>query len=200
MNDNYALMGFAMLKSLFSSADRIVNVVLVAAVLMMVYSNSAIKTELEQAQARTQQIKNNFEQKQLEVTWLKDSLALSDKQNQKLLSERELLNKLNEQQTQRLSAIERALSSTQSQLAKLRQSNDTHTQSWATNCVPFAVISMFEHATAGACDQHSSEDSVSLRDHAKPIPSALHSESFLTDGQHILSPIRSRIGSYVISM
>ena len=162
-----------MLRTVFNSLDRVIIAILVVTVLAMAYANNTIKSELQAERDTIEQMRANFEQKQLEITYLKSSLDFADQQNQRLIKERDLLSSLQKQHEDKLSAIQNKLTQTQTKLAKLRQSDDHKTQSWATDCVPSDVISMYQYATAGACHKHSDKDTIRVRDDAKQVHSTM---------------------------
>ena len=179
-----------MLRTIFNSVDRVIIGVLVATVLVMMYSNSAIKSELQAERDTIKQVRANFEQKQLEITYLKSSLDFADKQNQRLIKERDLLSSLQKQHEDKLSAIQTKLTQTQTEIAKLRQSDDHNTQDWAIACVPAAVVSMYQYATAGTCHKHSDKDAVRVRDDAKQVHSTMPGATVFNYRQQQPLPIR----------
>ncbi|WP_053911779.1 hypothetical protein [Pseudoalteromonas sp. SW0106-04] len=161
-------------QTIFSSFDRIIIAVLLFAMLGQFYLHGLTEEELESEQYRIQQMKKNFEQKQLEVTYLEASLHEASSSNNRLIDEREKLSNIQHRQKQRIKSIEAELAEARAELGDMRQSNDKAINEWANNCVPAPVVSMYDHAELGACNKNGHENQIRLRENSEAVAKSMH--------------------------
>jgi len=138
------------------SLNKIVFAGLATMLGITVVKYMAVESDLTQALDNNKQIKASVQSYKNHAEHLTNSLADADKRNKQLLKERDLLAKLRADHQQQLTSIKTKLQSSRAQLDALRLSTNETTKSWANDCVPSTVISMFKYARVGACSKDNS--------------------------------------------
>lgn len=117
-----------------------------------------LESDLTKALDDNKQLKASVQSYKTHAEYLANSLADANKQNKQLLKERDLLARLRADHQRQLASIQTQLQHSTAQLDALRLSSDETTKSWANNCVPIAVISVFKYARVGACSKDGGSD------------------------------------------
>ncbi|KTF10379.1 MULTISPECIES: hypothetical protein [unclassified Pseudoalteromonas] len=138
------------------SLNKIVFAGLATMLGITVVKYMAVESDLTQALDNNKQIKASVQSYKNHAEHLTNSLADADKRNKQLLKERDLLAKLRADHQQQLTSIKTKLQSSTAQLDALRLSTNETTKTWANDCVPSTVISMFKYARVGACSKDNS--------------------------------------------
>ena len=115
-----------------------------------------VESDLTNALDDNKQLKASVQSYKNHTEYLANSLADADKQNKQLIKERDLLAKLRVDHQQQLNSIQTQLQHSTAQLDALRLSTDEETKTWANDCLPSTVISMFKYARVGACSRDNS--------------------------------------------
>ncbi|MBB1452358.1 hypothetical protein H5159_15030 [Pseudoalteromonas sp. SG43-1] len=115
-----------------------------------------LEYDLTRALDDNKQLKASVQSYMNHAEYLTNSLAVADQQNKQLIKERDLLAKLRADHQQQLTSIKTQLQYSTAQLDALRLSTNETTKTWAIDCVPSTVISMFKYARVEACNKDGS--------------------------------------------
>lgn len=151
---------------LLGSAGRLIIVGLLIAIAALTYSASSIKAELKTAKQTIEQKDLAIDNAAIQAEYLTQSVKLSEQANAKLLRERESLAKINAQHSAELAKLNKQFHFAQTQVAKLRSSNDKAVNDWANSAIPCDAISLLKYASNKSCDENSSTNTVPVRDTA----------------------------------
>ncbi|MBH0088613.1 hypothetical protein [Pseudoalteromonas sp. NSLLW218] len=138
------------------SLNKIVFAGLATMLGITVIKYMTVESDLTQALDNNKQLKASVQSYRNHAEYLTNTLAVADQQNKQLLKERDLLAKLRADHQQQLTSIKTQLQDSTSQLDALRLSPNETTKTWANDCVPSTVISMFKYARVGACSKDNS--------------------------------------------
>lgn len=151
---------------LLGSVERLIILALLVVVAMLTYSASSIQVELKAANSAIAQKDEAIENAAIQAEYLTQSVKLSEQANAKLMKERESLAKINAQHSAELAKLNKQFHFAQTQIAKLRSSNDKAVNDWANSAIPCDAISLLKYASNKSCDENSSANAVPVRDTA----------------------------------
>ncbi|WP_024590508.1 MULTISPECIES: hypothetical protein [unclassified Pseudoalteromonas] len=140
------------------SLNKVVFVGLASMLGFAVVKYVGLESDLTKALDDNKQLKASVQSYKTHAEYLANSLADANKQNKQLLKERDLLARLRADHQQQLTSIQTQLQYSTAQLDALRLSSDETTKSWANDCVPIAVISVFKYARVEACSKDGGSD------------------------------------------
>lgn len=151
---------------LFGSVERLIILALLVVVAMLTYSASSIQVELKAANSAIEQKDLAIENAAIQAEYLTQSVKLSEQANARLMKERESLAKINAQHSAEIAKLNKQFHFAQTQIAKLRSSNDKAVNDWANSAVPCGAISLLKYARNKSCDENSSANAVPVHDTA----------------------------------
>lgn len=160
---------------LLGSVERVVILALLIAIAALTYSASSIKAELKTAKQTIEQKDLAIENAVIQAEYLTQSVKLSEQANAKLMKERESLAKINAQHSAEIAKLNKQFHFAQTQIAKLRSSNDKAVKDWANSAIPCDAISLLKYASNKSCDENSSANAVQVRDTALKLNPAVRS-------------------------
>ena len=105
----------------------------------------------------------------MQTEFLAQSVELTEKQNQKLIRERESLSRINKAYQDEVSQLTNSLNTSQSEIDKLRESSDEDTKQWANDSVPCDAIRLLKYARTSECDKDGGTDKIRVRNTAGRI-------------------------------
>jgi chromosome segregation ATPase len=158
-----------MFKALFSSIERIAIVVLLAALAYATYQLVTIENDLTEANKTIKSKSLEIDNLAIQTEFLAQSVELTEKQNQKLIRERESLSRINQAYQDEVSQLTNSLNTSQSEIDKLRESSDEATKQWANDSVPCDAIRLLKYARTSECDKDGGTDEIRVRNTAGRI-------------------------------
>lgn len=160
---------------LLGSVERVVILGLLIAIAALTYSASNIKAGLKAAEQTIEQKDLAIENALVKAEYLTQSVKLSETANARLMKERDSLAKINAQRDVELAKLNDRFHFAQTQIAKLRSSNDKAVKDWANSAIPCDAISLLKYASNKSCDENSSANAVRVRDTALKLNPAVRS-------------------------
>ena len=158
-----------MFKALFSSIERIAIVALLVALAYATYQLVTIENDLTEANKTIKSKSLEIDNLTMQTEFLAQSVELTEKQNQKLIRERESLSRINQAYQDEVSQLTNSLHTSQSEIDKLRESSDEATKQWANDSVPCDAIRLLKYARASECDKDGGTDEIRVRNTAGRI-------------------------------
>lgn len=158
-----------MFKALFSSIERIAIVALLAALAYTTYQLVTIENDLTEANKTIKSKSLEIDNLTMQTEFLAQSVELTEKQNQKLIRERESLSRINQAYQDEVSQLTNSLNTSQSEIDKLRESSDEATKQWANDSVPCDAIRLLKYARTSECDKDGGTDEIRVRNTAGRI-------------------------------
>jgi len=158
-----------MFKALFSSIERIAIVALLAALAYTTYQLVTIENDLTEANKTIKSKSLKIDNLTMQTEFLAQSVELTEKQNQKLIRERESLSRINQAYQDEVSQLTNSLHTSQSEIDKLRESSDEATKQWANDSVPCDAIRLLKYARTSECDKDGGTDEIRVRNTAGRI-------------------------------
>ncbi len=158
-----------MFKALFSSIERIAIVALLAALAYATYQLVSIENDLTEADKTIKTKSLEIDNLTMQTEFLAQSVELTEKQNQKLIRERESLSRINQAYQDEVSQLTNSLNTSQSEIDKLRESSDEATKQWANDSVPCDAIRLLKYARTSECDKDGGTDEIRVRNTAGRI-------------------------------
>lgn len=158
-----------MFKALFSSIERIAIVALLAALAYATYQLVSIENDLTEANKAIKTKSLEIDNLTMQTEFLAQSVELTEKQNQKLIRERESLSRINQAYQDEVSQLTNSLNTSQSEIDKLRESSDEATKQWANDSVPCDAIRLLKYARTSECDKDGGTDQIRVRNTAGRI-------------------------------
>lgn len=158
-----------MFKALFSSIERIAIVALLAALAYATYQLVTIENDLTEANKTIKTKSLEIDNLTIQTEFLAQSVELTEKQNQKLIRERESLSRINQAYQDEVSQLTNSLNTSQSEIDKLRESSDEATKQWANDSVPCDAIRLLKYARTSECDKDGGTDEIRVRNTAGRI-------------------------------
>jgi|GEM_PF-869896 len=158
-----------MFKVLFSSIERIAIVSLLAALAYATYQLVTIENDLTEANKTIKSKSLEIDNLTMQTEFLAQSVELTEKQNQKLIRERESLSRINQAYQDEVSELTNSLHTSQSEIDKLRESSDEATKQWANDSVPCNAIRLLKYARTSECDKDGGTDEIRVRNTAGRI-------------------------------
>lgn len=145
---------------LFSSIERVTIVALLAALAYATYQIVIIESELKEANKKITTKSLEIDNLTMQAEFLTQSVKLTEKQNAKLISERNTLSRLNNAYQLEVSSLTSRLHKTQTEINKLRESSDEAIKTWANDSVPCDAVRLLKYARASECDKDGGTDRV----------------------------------------
>lgn len=145
---------------LFSSIKRVTIVALLAALAYATYQIVIIESELKEANKKITTKSLEIDNLTMQAEFLTQSVKLTEKQNAKLISERNTLSRLNNAYQLEVSSLTSRLHKTQTEINKLRESSDEAIKTWANDSVPCDAVRLLKYARASECDKDGGTDRV----------------------------------------
>lgn len=145
---------------LFSSIKRVTIVALLAALAYATYQIVIIESELKEANKKITTKSLEIDNLTMQAEFLTQSVKLTEKQNAKLISERNTLSRLNNAYQLEVSSLTSSLHKTQTEINKLRESSDEAIKTWANDSVPCDAVRLLKYARASECDKDGGTDRV----------------------------------------
>lgn len=145
---------------LFSSIERVTIVALLAALAYATYQIVIIESELKEANKKITTKSLEIDNLTMQAEFLTQSVKLTEKQNAKLISERNTLSRLNNAYQLEVSSLTSSLHKTQTEINKLRESSDEAIKTWANDSVPCDAVRLLKYARASECDKDGGTDRV----------------------------------------
>lgn len=145
---------------LFSSIKRVTIVALLAALAYATYQIVIIESELKEANKKITTKSLEIDNLTMQAEFLTQSVKLTEKQNAKLISERNTLSRLNNAYQLEVSSLTSSLHKTQTEINKLRESSDEAIKTWANDSVPCDAVRLLKYARASECDKDGGADRV----------------------------------------
>lgn len=158
-----------MFKALFSSIERTAIVALLAALAYATYQLVSIENDLTEANKTIKTKSLEIDNLTMQTEFLAQSVELTEKQNQKLIRERESLSRINQAYQDEVSQLTNSLNTSQSEIDKLRESSDEATKQWANDSVPCDAIRLLKYARTSECDKDGGTDEIRVRNTAGRI-------------------------------
>ena len=158
-----------MFKALFSSIERIAIVALLVALAYATYQLVTIENDLTEANKTIKSKSLEIDNLTMQTEFLAQSVELTEKQNQKLIRERESLSRINQAYQDEVSQLTNSLHTSQSEIDKLRESSDEATKQWANDSVPCDAIRLLKYARTSECDKDGGTDEIRVRNTAGRI-------------------------------
>ncbi len=158
-----------MFKALFSSIERIAIVALLAALAYATYQLVNIENDLTEANKTIKSKSLEIDNLTMQTEFLAQSVELTEKQNQKLIRERESLSRINQAYQDEVSQLTNSLNTSQSEIDKLRESSDEATKQWANDSVPCDAIRLLKYARTSECDKDGGTNEIRVRNTAGRI-------------------------------
>lgn len=158
-----------MFKALFSSIERIAIVALLVALAYATYQLVTIENDLTEANKTIKSKSLEIDNLTMQTEFLAQSVELTEKQNQKLIRERESLSRINQAYQDEVSQLTNSLNTSQSEIDKLRESSDEATKQWANDSVPCDAIRLLKYARTSECDKDGGTDEIRVRNTAGRI-------------------------------
>ncbi|MEL7579069.1 hypothetical protein AADY36_06775 [Pseudoalteromonas sp. D15MCD-2] len=158
-----------MFKALFSSIERIAIVALLVALAYATYQLVTIENDLTEANKTIKSKSLEIDNLTMQTEFLAQSVELTEKQNQKLIRERESLSRINQAYQDEVSQLTNSLHTSQSEIDKLRESSDEAIKQWANDSVPCDAIRLLKYARASECDKDGGTDEIRVRNTAGRI-------------------------------
>ncbi|WP_217874290.1 hypothetical protein [Pseudoalteromonas shioyasakiensis] len=158
-----------MFKALFSSIERIAIVALLAALAYATYQLVTIENDLTEANKTIKSKSLEIDNLTIQTEFLAQSVELTEKQNQKLIRERESLSRINQAYQDEVSQLTNSLNNSQSEIDKLRESSDEATKQWANDSVPCDAIRLLKYARTSECDKDGGTNEIRVRNTAGRI-------------------------------
>ena len=149
-----------MFKALFSSIERIAIVALLVALAYATYQLVTIENDLTEANKTIKSKSLEIDNLTMQTEFLAQSVELTEKQNQKLIRERESLSRINQAYQDEVSQLTNSLHTSQSEIDKLRESSDEAIKQWANDSVPCDAIRLLKYARASECDKDGGTDEI----------------------------------------
>ena len=154
---------------LFSSIERVTIVALLAALAYATYQIVIIESELKEANKKITTKSLEIDNLTMQAEFLTQSVKLTEKQNAKLISERNTLSRLNNAYELEVSSLTSSLHKTQTETNKLRESSDEAIKTWANDSVPCDAVRLLKYARASECDKDGGTDKIRVRNTAGRI-------------------------------
>ena len=154
---------------LFSSIERVTIVALLAALAYATYQIVIIESELKEANKKITTKSLEIDNLTMQAEFLTQSVKLTEKQNAKLISERNTLSRLNNAYQLEVSSLTSSLHKTQTEINKLRESSDEAIKTWANDSVPCDAIRLLKYARTSECDKDGGTDEIRVRNTAGRI-------------------------------
>ena len=158
-----------MFKALFSSIERIAIVALLASLAYATYQLVSIENDLTEAEKTIKSKSLEIDNLTMQTEFLAQSVELTEKQNQKLIRERESLSRINQAYQDEVSQLTNSLNTSQSEIDKLRESSDEAAKQWANDSVPCDAIRLLKYARTSECDKDGGTDKIRVRNTAGRI-------------------------------
>lgn len=158
-----------MFKALFSSIERTAIVALLAALAYATYQLVSIENDLTEANKTIKTKSLEIDNLTMQTEFLAQSVELTEKQNQKLIRERESISRINQAYQDEVSQLTNSLNTSQSEIDKLRESSDEATKQWANDSVPCDAIRLLKYARTSECDKDGGTDEIRVRNTAGRI-------------------------------
>ena len=169
-----------MFKALFSSIERIAIVALLVALAYATYQLVTIENDLTEANKTIKSKSLEIDNLTMQTEFLAQSVELTEKQNQKLIRERESLSRINQAYQDEVSQLTNSLHTSQSEIDKLRESSDEAIKQWEmglsnghsdsgyalgiyyrdNDSVPCDAIRLLKYARASECDKDGGTDEI----------------------------------------
>ncbi len=137
------------------SIEKVIIAALLAALSYWLLMFANLSDDLESAKDLVDSKNQTIENLSIQSEYLAKSIELTEKQNIKLMRERNSLTRINKTHQLKVLELSNSLDLMQSETQSLRESINEAVKQWANDSVPCDAVSLLKYARARHCYQNS---------------------------------------------